>query len=177
MINRNFCKIAVIVTIALLWTEFVRGQTLEVEELRKLKRYSKINVPKRKVNLVEHLDLSNSNLEHVPCEIAKFVNLKILVLKGNRIKSVPVCLKDLDSLIYVDLSSNGLDSIPCGVGEFKNLKYLLIANNRIKNIDSCVVGLKNLKRLFACYNPMVEDDAVRLRELMPGCIIAVTCLP
>jgi Leucine-rich repeat (LRR) protein len=70
-----------------------------------------------------------------------------LVLKKNKLVSIPEEIFKMTELEYLDLSKNKIDSIPKEIGELKNLRVLIISKNKVKKIPIELYGLKNLKIL------------------------------
>ena len=82
-----------------------------------------------KVNKLTTLDLSNSNLKHIPQEIFGLTHLKELNLDNNEIRKIPQEIVNLNSLEVLCLNDNRLSAIPDFIGQISSLDVSI--NKRI----------------------------------------------
>ncbi|NXI44671.1 LRRN4 protein, partial [Galbula dea] len=116
---------------------------------------------------LETLDLSNNLLEEVNgTEIANLLQLRVLSLRQNRLRSVRWGSEALSSLLSLDLSFNKLSSVPsCHSTALPNLRWLSLAGNPLMEIQPLA---------FSCYPQMQflnlsatllgQDDSRGIRE-------------
>ena len=80
------------------------------------------------------LDLSNQNLETLPAAVVKFGNLQHLNLKNNKIPHLPPYISELTNLEILDLSNmpslNIIDTLN-KISKLKNLKVLKLKQNNL----------------------------------------------
>lgn len=93
-----------------------------------------------------------------------------LVLKRDRLDSIPPSIYQFKNLEYLDLSSNRIDSIPDEITQLKNLKVLSLRRNKINAIPKSIYELKELRVLDLGannfdYMPKGIDNLSFLREL------------
>ena len=88
------------------------------------------------VNELQELTLRHCDIEVIPPEISKLVNLTYLNLAYNNIEVVPYEIAELDNLTYLNLSNNIIKTIPSEFYlDFKKLETLILYKNRITNLD------------------------------------------
>lgn len=116
------------------------------------------------INLTDllFLDLSNNNLETLPPQTRRLVNLVTLILNNNplghfqlrqlpslvnletlqmrntqrTLSNFPGSLENLTSLAEVDLSQNSLPKVPDALYQLSNLKRLNLSENEITELSS-----------------------------------------
>lgn len=71
-------------------------------------------------------------LEEFPIEACDLVQLNQLILKNNKIKSIPADIKKLVNLKRLDLSKNEITELPIELGELKELNTLILKGNPLK---------------------------------------------
>jgi len=123
---------------------------------------------------LEHLDLSNNEIEIFPEVLRKCKKLRSLNLKFSGINKIPKWIEEFESLEYLNLSTINIDSpipfmasrikfpknlrilnlrycqisaIPPSVFELKDLEYLNLLENSISRIPQQIIDLKKLKTL------------------------------
>ena len=89
---------------------------------------------------VESLDLSNKDLNRVPCDIVRLKDLKRLSLSNNNLESIPLFLRNVKKLESLDISKNNIASLPTEIWPFprtvKNLEILDISHNNIASLPT-----------------------------------------
>ena len=95
---------------------------------------------------VESLDLSNKDLNRVPCDIVRLKDLKRLSLSNNNLESIPLFLRNVKNLEILDISHNNIASLPTEIWSFpRTLKYLTIDGFLLKNIpDDRIESIANI---------------------------------
>ncbi len=96
---------------------------------------------------VRELILRRDKLQTVPVEIAQFQNLEILDLSKNDLDSLSLFLLELKNLKVLILSKNNIQNIPTFLSKNKNLEELILDRNPIKKIPAKIEGFQNLKVL------------------------------
>ncbi|XP_074644010.1 uncharacterized protein LOC141900863 [Tubulanus polymorphus] len=101
---------------------------------------------------LEMLDLSperescmDYRLPHVPREISKLINLKILLLDTNQLISLPSELCLLTSLERLTLSNNLLSELPNDMPRMRRLQSLHLANNDFKEFPIQICDIPRLE--------------------------------
>ncbi|KAH3734102.1 malignant fibrous histiocytoma-amplified sequence 1 homolog [Dreissena polymorpha] len=135
---------------------------------------------------LEVLDLSPAReacldfrLPLVPPSIGKLINLRVLLLDTNELRSLPKELSLLHSLERLSLSNNFLSSLPHGMARLQSLRSLHMANNRFEafplevcdivclefldisdnhlvSVPGDISRLSNLRTLLLCYNKIMK---------------------
>ena len=95
---------------------------------------------------VESLDLSNKDLNRVPCDVVRLKDLKRLNLSKNKVESIPLFLRNVKNLEILDISHNNIASLPTEIWSFpRTLKYLTIDGFLLKNIpDDRIESIANI---------------------------------
>lgn len=103
-------------------------------------------------NTLVYLDVSNNRLEKFPVAICELKALSDLDLSFNRMKTLPVNMKMLESLKRMLIISNCfLDQLPTVVGELNQLRELDIRNNKITDLKP-LKKLKHIEKLYCDHN-------------------------
>ena len=116
------------------------------------------------------LDLSNKQLDHIPEEINKFVNLIELSLNNNKITQIQN-LDKLTNLQKLDLNNNQIKKIQ-NLDKLTNLQNLRLGYNQITKIQN-LNKLTELNTLYLSYNQIkrikypedLDLDVLNLEEL------------
>ena len=119
------------------------------------------------VNELQELTLRHCDIEVIPPEISKLVNLTYLNLSNNNIEVVPYEIAELDNLTYLNLSCNKIKIIPTEVYKLinKKLDTLIIYKNEISDLNIVPSGswpshtryhnaFKGLTHLNVSYNKL-----------------------
>ena len=80
----------------------------------------------------EEVDLSNCQLRFVPEDLLRFTKLKRLLLKDNKVGSLPGWISQLDRLEVLDLENCGLTRVPSGLDALPALREINLEGNAIK---------------------------------------------
>ncbi|CCH55773.1 Leucine-rich repeat-containing protein 40 [Fibrisoma limi BUZ 3] len=117
--------------------------------------------------------LYSNEIQQLPPQIGKLVNLQTLDLSFNKLTSVPDELGELSDLQSLVLNSNQLESLPERLGELSNLRELYLGDNKLKSLSAGLGQLTNLKRLYIYHNQLTRLPAelsklINLEELSLG---------
>jgi len=139
---------------------------------------------------ISELNLFTSGIRELPEEIGELTELKILILRGNYLSTLPKSIgklrkleelnlinnnishlpdeiTKLHNLKKLDLTINKLEKIPDDIGHLLKLEYLDLDDNNISCIPSSIQNIKSLKELLLEGNPISETHKKELRELLP----------
>ena len=145
---------------------------------------------KQLINLLE-LDLSNSQLNHLPKEIGLLtnlqklylhknrlpelpkeigllINLQILYLNNNQLNQLPKEIELLINLQKLDLGNNRLTQLPEEIGALINLIYLYLHNNLLTQLSEEISTLINLRSLFVSKNQLDIYEIRKIKQLLPN---------
>jgi Leucine-rich repeat (LRR) protein len=119
---------------------------------------------------LEVLELQNNQITHVPASIARFANLKRLVLNFNQIESMDGKLAQLNKLEQLGLYSNQLTALPEALYQLTSLKELDLYYNQIERLDEKAANWKKLEVLYLSNNKLISlpqnmGELINLREL------------
>ncbi|KAE9555928.1 hypothetical protein FO519_000908 [Halicephalobus sp. NKZ332] len=82
------------------------------------------------------LDLRGNQLKALPNTLF-FLKLKVLLLSGNQIQSIPREIRQLENcLTELDVSWNKLTELPSDISLLKSLRVLNVANNKLTELPS-----------------------------------------
>ncbi len=95
------------------------------------------------VNL-EVLYLSRNHLRTLPASIGNLIKLKKLYLAKNELTTLPETLGNLTVLKKLDLGSNNLTSLPKSIGNLSLLDVLTISGSELTSLPESFGGLKKL---------------------------------
>ncbi|XP_078455746.1 malignant fibrous histiocytoma-amplified sequence 1 [Lampetra planeri] len=121
--------------------------------------------------VVDVLDLGNNALEELPDALAQLlVQLQVLVLRRNRLCSLPACVLALGQLCELDLSHNRVAALPADLRALRSLQKLCAAHNRLRSLPDSIGDLGALTELDVSFNeletlPRRLGDLRRLRAL------------
>jgi hypothetical protein len=101
-------------------------------------------------------DFSGDGIKVLPSVIGELTELRALILKDNKITSLPFEIFKLKKLQKLDLASNSVEIIPASISEFKNLDSLDLRYNGIVTLPHEIANLTNLKYLQLWGNKLVE---------------------
>ncbi len=104
---------------------------------------------------LRELDLGGLELEELPPEIAKCLQLETLRLGAgymnpwvtNKLTNFPDAVLGLTNLKKLDLSRNQITQLPEGIGQLSNLRELWLNDNQITQIPEWLGQLSNLTLL------------------------------
>jgi len=98
------------------------------------KRFTSLDEAANNIEIACVLDLSGQALTDSSSEISqisKLNNLTTLILKDNKLTSIPSEITLVKSLITLDLSNNQIVTAPKEIGDLINLQVLILTNNPI----------------------------------------------
>src|SRR5689334_18735658 len=84
----------------------------------------------------------------MPTDFSKMLNLRILVLYENQLKSSLPEFTKLPSLTYLDIDRNQLTSVPPEISRLTNLTYPDLKNNQLAAVPTEISKLTNLTLLY-----------------------------
>ncbi|MEM6801766.1 MAG: caspase family protein, partial [Bacteroidota bacterium] len=96
---------------------------------------------------LEVLQLSRTDLTSVPLSLGKAPYLRQLKLYRNEIEEFPEHILGLEKLSILDLSYNQISHLPEGIGRMRSLERLHLEWNRISEIPESIGNLADLKVL------------------------------
>uniref|UniRef100_A0A7N0RFI9 Uncharacterized protein n=1 Tax=Kalanchoe fedtschenkoi TaxID=63787 RepID=A0A7N0RFI9_KALFE len=115
-----------------------------------LRNYEISMVPKSvgDMKLLRYIDLSSTNIEHLPNNICRLYNLQILLLSDCRnFKRLPADICNLINLRYLKIDGTELEEMPDGIGRLTNIRTLskfVISRGKSKQVRE-FEGLLNLQ--------------------------------
>ncbi|KAG0258651.1 cysteinyl-tRNA synthetase [Actinomortierella ambigua] len=120
---------------------------------------------------LETLILKSNRLSTIPDSYRHFTQLSVLDLSSNNFKKIPAALCEIMSLDRLDLSFNEISELPDELCKLTRLRTLILLSNRIGGtLPKSVEGLVRLEKLDLRQNGLIGIEAVnaltRLKELM-----------
>ncbi|KAL6560158.1 Plant intracellular Ras-group-related LRR protein 6 [Orobanche hederae] len=116
-------------------------------------------LPNPPLNLatISKLDLSNNNLQNIPESLtARLLNVIILDVHSNQLKSLPNSIGCLSKLKVMNVSGNLLQSLPRTIENCRSLEELNANFNQLKQLPETIgFELLNLKKLRVNSNKLV----------------------
>lgn len=97
------------------------------------------------IKAIELISRGEKSLKELKLEL--FPNLKILILKGIQLNSLPKGIENLQNLEVLDLSNNLLEKLPDNFYKLKNLKKLYLHNNKLRELPPSIYQLINLEEV------------------------------
>jgi Leucine-rich repeat (LRR) protein len=88
-----------------------------------------------RMNQLQHLDLSNTNLAYLPDDLSTMRFLRILIIKENHLEELPPNISSLVRLEVLDARKNRLRSIPKTLFKLHSLRVLSLGDNSIAMAD------------------------------------------
>ncbi len=99
-------------------------------------------------------EYSGANIQLFDENMSEMHALENLVLKGNRLRSLPDSLKELKNIRNVVLSENWFSSLPSWFGGFAQLRELDLSNNGFRNFPNEIKPLSQLDALLISGNQL-----------------------
>ncbi|CAO1633875.1 unnamed protein product [Parajaminaea phylloscopi] len=101
------------------------------------------------------LDLSDTGLEEIPTNLSACRQLEELNLNGLKLrrKALSDSVDNLANLRVLLLDGQELTSMPICVSRLTRLKTLSVCNNRLRHLPSWLCNLQHLERLYLAGNP------------------------
>jgi len=116
---------------------------------------------------IDHLDLFNKGLSHIPKEIKLLQDLQSFNCAYNNLSELPEEIGDLGQLTHLDCSHNQLSSLPDSVTYLSYLENLDCYCNRILKLPKGIGDLGSLISLNCCHNQisMLPNSLIYLTNL------------
>jgi Leucine-rich repeat (LRR) protein len=139
------------------------GGYLLMSQLRDDNQY-----PKEESPLNKKLDLSNQQLDKIPENVFKQINLEELNISNNKISgAIQAEIRHLQNLKVLNASNNLMTGIPAEIGQLEKLEVLDLSNNQLTGLPYELGNLKNLKVLNISGNNYSEFDLNIIRQKLP----------
>ncbi|CAF0970354.1 unnamed protein product [Rotaria sp. Silwood1] len=117
------------------------------------------------VQTLEHLDISENELDDLPTEICLLNHLRTLNCSHNKLSTISNSFESLNQLKRLDLSFNNFKCLPTVIYTFKHLIRLNCECNIIKIIDIDLLNLKYLKILILDHNQIQTLDTIDFSQM------------
>mmetsp|Transcript_8187 Transcript_8187/g.16286 ORF Transcript_8187/g.16286 Transcript_8187/m.16286 type:complete len:465 (+) Transcript_8187:120-1514(+) len=102
---------------------------------------------------LKKLDLNNNSLSTLPSALGRLApTLDILFLSENTFETIPEVIGELSNLRMLSLRGNKLRRISSANLPAQSLVWLILTNNEITDIDPSVKDLKRLRKLMLSHN-------------------------
>ncbi|KAE9587700.1 hypothetical protein Lal_00021852 [Lupinus albus] len=128
-------------------------------QIMNLSNMSLESLPKFSIDLaiICNLDLSNNNLQNIPESLtARLLNLLVLDLHSNQIRSIPNSIGCLSKLKVLNVSANFIESLPKTIENCRALEELNCNFNKLSKLpDTIGFELINLKKLSINSNKLM----------------------
>ncbi|KAL2554098.1 Plant intracellular Ras-group-related LRR protein 6 [Forsythia ovata] len=137
-------------------SNLVEDEKLEIVDLSGMSLEVLPNPP-LSLGTICKLDLSNNNLQNIPESlIARLLNVVVLDVHSNQLKSLPNSIGCLSKLKVLNVSGNLLQSIPRTIENCRSLEELNANFNKLSQLpDTIGFELLNLKKLSVNSNKLV----------------------
>jgi len=127
-----------------------------------------------RLDMVKRLYMKQNLLKTLPLEINLLVSLVSLYLDSNRIEYIPASIGELTNLEYLGLNQNRISELPMSIGKLSNLKSLQLSHNLLASLPSAIGSLRNLETLNLMSNEIEEipneiSGCIRLKTLQLDC--------
>ncbi len=121
------------------------------------------------IQMVNNLELNELNINEIPQDISRLINLKFLDLRDNRIKKIPQEIGNLAKLISLRLDNNQISEIPNEIQFLQNLEDFSVSDNSLKEINSAIFQLPNLKYISIMNNSVTQiPQEIKNLKLLRG---------
>lgn len=113
------------------------------------------------------LILDTNEMRTIAPEITLLVSLERLALSNNHLSSLPNGFKNLKNLRSLHLSNNEFEEFPQELHELENLEFLDMCDNRMTTLPGQISKMKNLHTLLLCFNRLTKlpDSLCKMTEL------------
>ncbi|XP_024027842.1 plant intracellular Ras-group-related LRR protein 6-like, partial [Morus notabilis] len=131
-------------------------ERLEIVDLSGMSLESLPNTPLN-LGIICKLDLSNNNLQIIPESlIARLLNVVVLDVHSNQLRSLPNSIGCLSKLKVLNVSGNLLESLPKTIENCRSLEELNANFNKLTKLpDTIGFELNNLRKLSVNSNKLV----------------------
>lgn len=113
------------------------------------------------------IDIGSNDFRELPEVIGCMINLKELLIDGNKISRISANVKNLKKLIHFEAGDNRLRSLPQEISNWTNVEVICLTKNDLENLPEAFGEMKSLVSL------KLDDN--ELQEL-PACIGNLTNL-
>ncbi|CAF3587059.1 unnamed protein product [Rotaria sordida] len=118
------------------------------------------------VQTLEHLDISENELDDLPTEISLLIHLRTLNCSHNKLTNISNSFEQLNQkLKRLDLSFNHLKRLPIVIYTLKYLIRLNCEHNLIKTIDIDLLNLKYLKIFILDHNQIQTLNTIDFSQM------------
>lgn len=123
------------------------------------------------------IDIGSNDFRELPEVIGCMINLKELLIDGNKISRISANVKNLKKLIHFEagdnrlrslpqeisnwtnvevicLTKNDLETLPDAFGEMKSLVSLKLDDNELRELPACIGNLINLEEIMLSHNDL-----------------------
>lgn len=108
---------------------------------------------------LEILEIADvQTLEKIPPSIFRLQNLKALILRDNKIKSISTEIEQLSKLEILNLRDNEIAELDIDFEKLKHLRDIDFSENRIRKLNKSLRELKGLQVLHVARNPLTISD-------------------
>ncbi|KAK3525625.1 hypothetical protein QTP70_001448 [Hemibagrus guttatus] len=119
------------------------------------------------------LDLSHFRLRYLPKEVLGLEHLERLYVCGNRLRTVPDGIVQLQGLRTLALDFNKIDDVPLSMCQLVSLTHLYLGSNRLMSLPPEIKNLQSLRCLWVDSNyfhffPKQLYELPHLRSLQFG---------
>lgn len=115
------------------------------------------------------LILSNNNIQTLPSEMGKMINIVILKIDHNNLDGSLIGeIRKMSKLRTLDVSYNKMTGMPAEIGQLSNLETLNYSFNNISRLPNELSNLRNnLKEFNLTGNPLSQDKINKLKSELP----------
>lgn len=128
--------------------------------------FGSLDAASKNIGKVCILSLSNQNLNTLPADLNKFVNLKSISIAGNNFTQLPSVILSVKTLESLDINRTKITSLPSNIKELKELQYLYA--DSLTSIPKELRLLTKLKRLYIKKALVPESEVEDLRKSNPN---------
>ncbi len=117
---------------------------------------------------IKNLVLKDNRFKSIPDNLMALRGLEYLDLSDNRIKEISPAISNLTNLHYLDLSNNKIEEIPASLSALTNLRELNLESNKLKSLNFNLCALKELKILNLRDNRLNFQEVLNLVKCLPN---------
>ncbi|MFA6171230.1 MAG: leucine-rich repeat domain-containing protein [Patescibacteria group bacterium] len=119
---------------------------------------------------IKKLVLSGNKLKTLPSEIGELQSLEELYLDNNNLEgALPAEIRKMAKLRILDAHNNNLTGIPAEIGQLKNLRFINFSGNEIDTMPNEIENIKdNLQILNLSENKYNLDSIKSIEEKLPN---------